>query len=357
MQHMREQNDLGNVFYRRLENYELKLPEDFWEGLEHDLKNTVRTDRKKGFFLLSKNRRILATAASIALLFASTWLAFWCLSLPEEATKAVFAQMGTEMPIEVGHSNICSSMVKNGSNNANPAVYLNASENGGESTVSETPVSVQFSIMVTQQIYTSASSPVNHEDNAYVNLAQNAYSDIGEKTFPEGNTECDLNACDDLLKQPRWALKASIGTALPKDNSHAPIVANVSLERRLNQRFAMEAGLQYSCLTGEQALHMLGIPVKVSARLAGNDKVDLYALAGGMIEKCISGADDNGFDAEPLQFSLSAGLGIRYKLSDRLALFAEPTVSHHFDNNSESNSLYAQRPTNMNLLCGLRMTY
>ena len=35
---------------------------------------------------------------------------------------------------------------------------------------------------------------------------------------------------------------------------------------------------------------------------------------------------------------LRAGVGVRYKLSDRFALFAEPLVSHHFDTESETKT-------------------
>ena len=91
--------------------------------------------------------------------------------------------------------------------------------------------------------------------------------------------------------------------------------------------------------------------------LAGNDKVELYALAGGAVEKCVAGARDNSFEAEPVQCSVKAGLGVRYKMTDRLALFAEPAVSHHFDTDSPTRTLRTERPTNLNLQCGLRMIF
>ena len=83
----------------------------------------------------------------------------------------------------------------------------------------------------------------------------------------------------------------------------------------------------------------------------------MYAVVGGAAEKCIAGAPDNGFKAEPVQLSVAAGVGVRYKLSDRFALFAEPLVSHHFDTESETKTLRTERATNLNLLCGVRMTY
>ena len=155
----------------------------------------------------------------------------------------------------------------------------------------------------------------------------------------------------------KWAFKAGIGTALPKGDFGMPFTAGVSAERRLNKHFSLEAGLQYNRLDGDHTIHTLAVPVKLNAVLASNSKVDFYATLGGAAEKCIAGAEDNGFGAEPIQLSIAAGLGVRYKLNDRIALFAEPTVSHHFDTDSQTKTLRTERPTNLNLLCGVRMTY
>ena len=69
------------------------------------------------------------------------------------------------------------------------------------------------------------------------------------------------------------------------------------------------------------------------------------------MEKIISG------DSSPLQVAVQAGVGLRYKMTDRLAFFAEPSVSHHFNEDSSPRTLRTERPLNLNLLCGLRMTY
>ena len=55
--------------------------------------------------------------------------------------------------------------------------------------------------------------------------------------------------------------------------------------------------------------------------------------------------------------AVTAGIGINYKINDRLAVFAEPGVSHHFSTDSKLATVRTKRPTNFNLLCGLRMTY
>ena len=106
-----------------------------------------------------------------------------------------------------------------------------------------------------------------------------------------------------------------------------------------------------------QHLHYLGIPVKVNVTLVDTKKIDLYATVGGIADKCIAGAPDNSFKEEPIQLAVTAGIGINYKINDRLAVFAEPGVSHHFKTDSKLATVRTKRPTNFNLLCGLRMTY
>lgn len=106
-----------------------------------------------------------------------------------------------------------------------------------------------------------------------------------------------------------------------------------------------------------QNLHYLGIPVKLNITLAETPKLELYASVGGVADKCMAGAPDNDFRHEPVQLAVMAGVGVSYKVSDKIALFAEPGVSHHFKTDSKLETLRTARPTNFNLICGLRMTY
>ena len=155
-------------------------------------------------------------------------------------------------------------------------------------------------------------------------------------------------------------MKAQVGTALPAEDGvyKMPVSVGVTVERKLNDYLGIETGLLYSNLRlAGQHLHYLGIPVKINVTLLDTKKVDLYATVGGIIDKCIAGAPDNSFKEEPVQLAVTAGIGINYKINDRLALFAEPGVSHHFKTDSKLATVRTKRPTNFNLLCGLRMTY
>ena len=105
--------------------------------------------------------------------------------------------------------------------------------------------------------------------------------------------------------------------------------------------------------------HVMAVDISEGMMRVGREKAareGLHDVVRFQKEDCshLSFAD-NSFDAEPLQASLNAGLGVGYKLNDSLQLFAETTLSHHFDNSSHSRTLYNERATNLNLACGVRM--
>ena len=225
-------------------------------------------------------------------------------------------------------------------------------------------MSVHFSITVSQQVYGGRRD--GKRPSKYVQTGNEVATTVSDRhdagTVSNEKRNEKANA-DSPLKSRDWAIKPYIGTALPKGDYRMPFTAGVQVERRLNKRLALEAGLQYNVLhdvsqrKDRRTLHTLAIPVKLDVLLAGNDKFDFYATAGGAVEKCVAGAADNSFSVEPVQLSVATGLGVRYKLTDRIAFFAEPTVSHHFDTDSSTRSLRTERPTNLNLLCGVRMVY
>ena len=87
--------------------------------------------------------------------------------------------------------------------------------------------------------------------------------------------------------------------------------------------------------------------------LAEGKKVDVYASVGGVVEKLLG----KSFSEEPVQLAATAGLGLRYKFSDNLAVYAEPSVSHYFDTDGTARTLRTEQAVNVNLLCGVRMSY
>lgn len=158
-----------------------------------------------------------------------------------------------------------------------------------------------------------------------------------------------------------WSMKTFLGTSLPHKDFALPLSAGITIERKLSKRISLESGLVYNRLEGVDAmaekrtLHTLEVPLKMNVMVAEGKRTELYATAGAAIEKCIAGAMDNGFDAEPLSASVKVGVGVSYKLSDCLAMFGEATLSHRLADSSQTRTIHNERPTNMNLCCGLRM--
>lgn len=342
---MRDKSEITDLFKSRLEHAELEVRDGFWETLERDVAASSPSPSARPV-----RRRIYrwAAAAASVLLVLGIAMAVWRKPAPQEGREAVRHLASAEVKEPESRApEVPASPVQ-------AVVVAQAEPSDGQ------PLSVHVSITITQRQYGGYPQERRRADNALFPAA-GGYREAGDGTSQSALQDdgATVEDCATLLKNPRWALKAGIGTSLPKGGYHAPLTAGLSLERRLNRRLSLEAGVQYSRLAGTQGetLHTLGIPVRLNVRLAGNDKVDFYALAGGAVEKCVAGAPDNSFEAEPVQCSVMAGLGVRYKMSDRLALFAEPTVSHHFDSDASTPSLRTERPTNLNLLCGLRMAF
>ena len=155
---------------------------------------------------------------------------------------------------------------------------------------------------------------------------------------------------------------------------HRPLRLGFSLRYRLNDRWSLESGITYTLLTAditttigststnsEQRLHYVGIPLRADYRLWGNRHFTLYAAAGGMVEKMVSGSLKAGETSErlsirPLQLSVNGAVGGEFRLNDQLSIYAEPGLGYAFDNGSSVPTYYQDKPFSFNLNLGLRFT-
>lgn len=366
---MREKDEITGLFRSRLAGAEMTVREDFWEELQRDLPSPASAKGRKQLLLSPRFHRV-AAAASVVFVLGAASAAFWYFS-PKEEIKEAFTQVAAMTPEGKLNGDIVQESFPS-IHQTNPVAQkpgakqpANGIPAGLTAQVDEDEsLSVHVSIRITQRVYGNLQQPGNGyyangtpaSNGNYHSNPDRAKSDINQAvSSSEGEQEKAMSAS--LPESRNWALKAGVGTSLPKGDCNVPFTAGISVERRLNKLFSLEAGLQYNRLDGDHTLHTLGIPVRLNMMLASTPKVDFYAMAGGTAEKCIAGAPDNGFGAEPVQLSVAAGIGVRYKMNDRFALFAEPSVSHHFDTDSQTRTLRTERPTNLNMLCGVRMTY
>ncbi len=164
---------------------------------------------------------------------------------------------------------------------------------------------------------------------------------------------------------------------------HKPIRTGLSVSYALNDRLSVSTGLLYSRLTsdleydegqlfcaGHRTLHYLGIPLTVNYRLYTWRNFDVYASAGTVAEKCVSGhLERRFFDNGELtssesadvmetrwQVSVNAAAGVQLRLADHVGLYAEPGVGYYIDNGSDIDTYYKEKPLNLNFNIGLRVT-
>lgn len=160
-----------------------------------------------------------------------------------------------------------------------------------------------------------------------------------------------------------------------KMHHQMPIRVGLSLSYALNRNWAIETGVSYSRLCSDynerdyfydQTLHYVGVPLRVEYNVWSHRRFSLYAVGGGMLEKCVAGKAKEGYadgkspelryslDEKRWQWSVNASVGLQYKLASFAGIYVEPGVSHYFDNASSLSNIYKDSPTRFSLQIGLR---
>ena len=160
-----------------------------------------------------------------------------------------------------------------------------------------------------------------------------------------------------------------------------PSRIGISLSYYLNDRFSIVSGLSYTLLlseykegtssdykSGEQKLDYIGIPLSLKYDFYSSSRLDVYALGGIVLDKCIKSirTDDYYLSGEnrlkeiinlgeyPFQFSTGLSVGTEYRLYSGIWTFFEGGLSYFLSDNSNLNTLYKERPLNLNLNLGIR---
>lgn len=349
---MKKENDeITDLFRARLADTGMNVRDGFWEELLQDIPVACQHRRRILLFRV-------AAAASVLLVLAASSATFLYFSPKEEMEEAftkIAATNGGQMDGDGIRVNQLPLPVE-------PILQKSAPQSFGmlsQYTEDEDSLSFTFSMS-----FSFSSTATGHE-HPYGNERRSGYwqaaNENAETSAGREEERADLPVTSEkIMKKRCWAVKTQVGMALPAEDGtyKIPVSAGVTVERKLNDYLGIETGLLYSNLrSAGQHLHYMGIPVRVNVTLVDAKKVDLYATVGGVADKCIVGAPDNSFKEEPVQLAVTAGIGINYKINDRLAVFAEPGVSHHFSTDSKLATVRTKQPTNFNFLCGLRMMY
>ena len=194
-----------------------------------------------------------------------------------------------------------------------------------------------------------------------------------------------VNSSDDLYSVAPTAMKENNGMIVTgqnkmvkKANHRQPITLGVSVALPLSSKISVETGLMYSHhyseLTYEvgninhdikQHLNFVGIPLNLNYRLWQRHNTSVYVSGGGSVEKMVYGKQKERYDGtettiankvemKELQWALSARFGAAYKLTKGVSFYLEPGVSYHFNNKSDLQTIYSDRPVSFQLKAGLR---
>ena len=162
-----------------------------------------------------------------------------------------------------------------------------------------------------------------------------------------------------------------------------PVTWSLALKYRLNHRWGLETGLNYSKLTSEfemgedgnkieqrQMIHYLGIPVKGVFNIYGGRTWNLYGSAGLVTEIPVYAplysnyyvhgqyeVSDKTTIRAPWQFSTTFGLGIQYHLTPHIGIFAEPSLQYFIPTHTDIETYRTEHPFTFSLPLGIRFTW
>ncbi|NPD82919.1 PorT family protein [Prevotella sp. PINT] len=208
--------------------------------------------------------------------------------------------------------------------------------------------------------------------------SETGYSPIVKTLSPYGgaaDVPIGVNKVYDILTMNR-------GESVETETHHKlPLRFGLGCGIPISERMSVETGITYSLLSSstvsgtdknyfdtEQTLHYIGVPLKLHYNLLKTRKFGVYVSGGGMVEKCVYGSSDTDLfigsekasstsekvSEKRLQFSVIAGGGLEYRITEALNLFAEPAVSYSFDNHSSVENSYKEHPLNFDLKVGVR---
>ena len=237
--------------------------------------------------------------------------------------------------------------------------------------------------------YTPAdNSRGRHEGAARWTLSTSAMTGMGASSVTNSTaTYVEAVGPDDVMWADNPQLGIGIfnqGKSVKTEYAHRlPVRIGLNVAYRLTDRLSVESGVSYTRLSsdmkdgtkdnyssGSQKLDYIGVPLNVKYRAFGYRRLSVYASAGLLTEKCVSGKTTHEYvisgekkkhetedvAAKPWQLSVNAALGAQFDVLRNVGVYVEPGVSYYFDDRSPLSTIYKEKPLNFNLNLGIRYT-
>lgn len=270
--------------------------------------------------------------------------------------------------------------------NPSTSQHLNPSTSQPHNTSTPQPHNPSTSLLA----YTPADNSRGRHEGAAARwtLSTSATTGMGASSVTNSTaTYVEAVGPDDVIWADNPQLGIGIfnqGKSVKTEYKHRlPVRVGINVAYRLTDRLSVESGVSYTRLSsdkkdgtkdnyssGSQKLDYIGVPLNVKYRAFGYRRLSVYASAGLLTEKCVSGKTTHEYvisgekkkhEAEdvaekPWQLSVNAALGAQLDVLRNVGVYVEPGVSYYFDDRSPLSTIYKEKPLNFNLNLGVRYT-
>jgi hypothetical protein len=414
----------------RLGNFETDAPDGLWEAIHQRMAQTepAKAEKRQTPFVLQPALRRTACAAAACLVLIAGYQ-YFADGGKETANGVKLA--GVNGMIAVGgtvasdNSRYVASKPATASIVATNLAGVRVAKNGvtpaADAAVLPTQNSESAQISTPQHLNTSTSQPLNpstpqplnpstsqhlnpstsllaytsadnsrgrHEGAARWTLSTSAMTGMGASSVTNSTaTYVEAVGPDDVMWADNPQLGIGIfnqGKSVKTEYKHRlPVRVGLNVAYRLTDRLSVESGVSYTRLSsdmkdgtkdnyssGSQKLDYIGVPLNVKYRAFGYRRLSVYASAGLLTEKCVSGKTTHEYvisgekkkheaedvAAKPWQLSVNAALGAQFDVLRNVGVYIEPGVSYYFDDHSPLSTIYKEKPLNFNLNLGIRYT-
>lgn len=270
--------------------------------------------------------------------------------------------------------------------NTSTSQHLNPSTSQPHNTSTSQPLNPSTSLLA----YTSADNSRGRHEGAAARwtLSTSAMTGMGASSVTNSTaTYVEAVGPDNVIWADNPQLGIGIfnqGKSVKTEYKHRlPVRVGLNVAYRLTDRLSVETGVSYTRLSsdmkdgtkdnyssGSQKLDYIGVPLNVKYRAFGYRRLSVYASAGLLTEKCVSGKTTHEYvisgekkkheaedvAAKPWQLSVNAALGAQFDVLRNVGVYVEPGVSYYFDDRSPLSTIYKEKPLNFNLNLGVRYT-
>lgn len=169
-----------------------------------------------------------------------------------------------------------------------------------------------------------------------------------------------------------------------RSRHHMPFVVGLSLSKSLTGRWRLETGIRYSYLRSDflresrqertetiQRVHYVGIPLKCGYRIFGTTRFSLYGQAGIGLDipvRAIQSTTTIGTEGSgpvlnrrsvqaPPQWSVEGGLGMQFRVSPTIGIYAEPSFRYYFNSGSGIRTIRQDKASDFSIPFGIRFNW